>query len=212
MGTKQAIRTIDRSTAATITGRSNAHPGVVTSPVRRARSVDRTHVIALGPTSQPVKTVRLHPGNRERLRAIRLRALRDAPDAFGTTFDEAEAESLESWERQREQLATFVATAGGCDTGLARGARHDHVSGTGYLLSMWVAPEARRQGIGIDLIDAVLDWARKGRLNRLLLDVAKSNPPARALYTQKGFEPNGACGTLPPPRESVREIQLEMKL
>ena len=109
-----------------------------------------------GARSQPATIERLIAGDGQRLRAIRLRALRDAPDAFGTTVEEAAAEPLESWERQLQQVDAYVATAGGCDLGLARGARHDRWSDTGYLLSMWVAPEVRRQGIGADLVQAVI--------------------------------------------------------
>ena len=80
------------------------------------------------------------------------------------------------------------------------------------LLSMWVAPEARRQGTGAKLIGAVIDWARNENLNRLVLDVAENNLPALALYARAGFVPNGTHGTLPVPRTHIREIQLEMRL
>jgi hypothetical protein len=43
-----------------------------------------------------------------RLRAIRLRALEDAPNAFGTTFDEARLKTLEHWEKQLLELPTFA--------------------------------------------------------------------------------------------------------
>jgi GNAT superfamily N-acetyltransferase len=161
---------------------------------------------------QPATIERLSAGDGGRLRAIRLRALRDAPDAFGTTLDEATSQPPESWELQLNQLVTFVAAASGCDAGIVRGALHDRFNDTGYLLSMWVAPETRRQGIGSALIDAVVDWARTEGLNYLLLDVAEMNAPAIGLYTRKGFVPNGAFSTLPPPREHVREIQMAMKL
>ena len=155
---------------------------------------------------------RLTAGDGERLRAIRLRALHEAADAFGTTIEEAAVQTPESWERQLEQLATFVATVDGRDVGLARGARHDHLGDTGYLLSMWVAPEVRRRGVGSELIGAVVDWAKSEELSRLILDVAEGNAPAVALYLHKGFTPNGGVGTLPPPRQHIREIQLELKL
>ena len=163
-------------------------------------------------TSDRFTIERLSAGDGERLRSIRLRALRDAPDAFGTTLAEAEAEPRERWDAQLKQGATFVAVAGGCDMGLARGSHHDHLSDTGYLLSMWVAPEARRQGIAQGLIDAVVDWARTERLRCLLLDVAEQNAAARAVYIRKGFLPNGTFSTLPPPREHIREIQLELRI
>ena len=155
---------------------------------------------------------RLSAGDGERLRAIRLRSLRDAPDSFATTLEEAAGWSPESWNRQLEQHATFVASARGADLGLVRGALHHHLPDSGYLISMWVAPEARRQGVGSALVDAVVQWARTQGLIRLLLDVGEKNAPAIALYTRKGFVPNGDVGTLPPPREHLREIQLVKNL
>ena len=162
--------------------------------------------------SEPWSIEHLTIGDGERLRAIRLRALRDTPDAFGTTLDEAAARPPENWDHQLAQLATFVAAANGCDVGLVRGAPHDNFADAGYLVSMWVAPEVRRRGIGSALIDAVIHWAKTQGLNRLLLDVGDRNTSAIALYTRMGFVPNGEVGTLPPPREHIREVQLVLKL
>ena len=155
---------------------------------------------------------RLTSRDGERLRAIRLRSLQDAPDAFVTTWDEAAALGPESWVRQLEQLATFIASAEGADLGLVRGAIHEQSRDAAYLISMWVAPEARRHGIGSALVDAVVQWARAQGLRRMLLDVAEANAPAIAFYTSEGFVPTGHEGTLPPPRTHVREIQLGMSL
>ena len=155
---------------------------------------------------------RLRAGDGERLRAIRLRSLRDAPDAFATTFEEAAALGPENWNRQPEQLATFVATERGTDLGLVRGALPNHPEGAAYLLSMWVAPEARRQGIGSALVDAIVQWARSQGVTRLLLDVSESNESAIAFYTRTGFVPTGEEGALPPPRDHIREIQMGMSL
>jgi GNAT superfamily N-acetyltransferase len=155
---------------------------------------------------------RLRVGDEGRLRAIRLRALRDAPEAFETTFDEASARPLESWQRQLEELVTFVAVVGDFDVGIVRGARHDDRDDTAYLLSMWVAAEARRQGIGSALIDAVVGWAKELGFTRLLLDVGEANAAAMALYSQKGFVPTGIVGRLPPPRAHVHEIQMALPL
>jgi GNAT superfamily N-acetyltransferase len=161
---------------------------------------------------RPVLIERLAAGAGDRLRAIRLRALKDAPEAFGSTFAEAVSRPPESWERQLEQLATFVATSRGCDLGLVRGAFHDQMKDTGYLISMWVAPEARRLGVGSDLVDAVSEWARTQGLDRLLLDAAETNTAAITFYARKGFVPNGVLGKLPPPREHIREIQMALPL
>ena len=105
-----------------------------------------------------------------------------------------------------------MATVDGRDLGLARGLPHEHVPGAGYLISMWVAPEARGQGIGSALVDAVVHWARTQGMTRLLLDVADQNAPAVALYTRKGFLPTGETGPLSPTRSHIREIQLALPL
>ena len=57
-----------------------------------------------------------------RLRAIRLIALQDAPQAFETTFQTAVAFPPESWQRQLQNLPTFVAVVDGVDSGMVRGA------------------------------------------------------------------------------------------
>ena len=147
-----------------------------------------------------------------RLRTIRLRALLDAPDAFGSTFEEAVARPEESWSQQVLKLPTFVAVIDGLDVGMVRCERHETNVETAWLISMWVAPDVRRLGVGGALVDAVIEWARSNGINRLLLDVADRNPPAVALYARKGFQPNGEVSTLPPPREHVREHRRELRL
>ena len=57
----------------------------------------------------------------------------------------------------------------------------------------------------VGLIEALIDWARTAGHDRLLLDVADTNLPAVRLYERMGFEPTGAVGSLPPPREHIRE-------
>jgi len=160
-----------------------------------------------------VRLDRLTPQEGPRLRAIRLRALLDAPEAFGSTFEEATAWPAERWSKQLVELTTLVAVSEkGLDVGLVRCAREEARIETAWLISMWVAPEVRRTGVGGVLVDAVIDWARSNGVNRLLLDVADNNVPAVALYARKGFEPNGEVSTLPPPREHIREHQRELRL
>src|SRR5690348_16533658 len=120
-----------------------------------------------------MQIVRLMVGDEQRLRAIRLRALADAPDAFGATFEEANALSVGDWREQLEQLTTFVATSGDGDIGIARGLRHPDRENTAYLMTMWVAPEFRRQGVGAALIDFIVEWAKSEEFGRIVLKVVE---------------------------------------
>jgi len=147
-----------------------------------------------------------------RWRDIRLAALRDAPDAFGSTLVDAETRSLKFWSKQLEQLPTFVAVLDGVDAGVARGARDTETSDTAFLLSMWVAPTARGRGLGGALISAVTNWAIAQGLSRLVLDVADINAPAIVLYKRKGFVATGETGALPVPREHITEHRMAMNL
>jgi GNAT superfamily N-acetyltransferase len=147
-----------------------------------------------------------------RLRAIRLRALQDAPDAFSSTLEEAAARPPDDWSRQLLELPTFLAVSNGLDVGMVRCARDGTSIGTAWLISMWVAPEVRRKGVGAALVDAVIAWARSNDVTRLLLDVADQNTSAIALYARKGFARNEVVAAFPPPREHIREHQWELRL
>ena len=157
---------------------------------------------------------RVEPGEWERVRSIRLRALADSPDAFGTTLAEDTARPLREWRARLESpgSATFIATADGRDAGIAFGRSYDEVEGAAGLFGMWVAPEARRTGVAGALVAAVVSWARTEGYARLLLDVADTNLPAVRFYESRGFAPTGTTGTLPPPREHVLEHQRALRL
>ena len=161
-----------------------------------------------------IRFEQLGPDEGPRLRAIRLRALQDAPDAFGTTFEQASAHSDEVWARQVVELPTFVIVYedDGRDVAMVRCARDPDQTDTAWLISMWVAPEMRRARAGGALVDRVVDWARANGISRLVVDVADLNRPAVALYEAKGFVPNGKVGSLPPPRQHIREHQRELRL
>jgi ribosomal protein S18 acetylase RimI-like enzyme len=159
-----------------------------------------------------IKIEHLSTGAEERLRAIRLRALAEAPDAFASTFEDASKLPFEAWQHQLATMATFVAVARDRDVGIVRGARHTERNDTAYLCSMWVAPEMRGRGIAAALIDSIVAWAMAEGFARLILDVSETNAAAAALYVKKGFVANGIRGTLPPPREHFHEFQMEMKL
>jgi GNAT superfamily N-acetyltransferase len=103
---------------------------------------------------------RLRPGETERLRQIRLAALKDAPDAFGSTYQEAIVWPNDRWQQQLRQLPSFLAVVDGVDCGMVRSCPHPQQAHAAYLISMWVAPHVRRIGVGVALMDVVLDWAK----------------------------------------------------
>jgi hypothetical protein len=147
-----------------------------------------------------------------RLRSIRLRALQDAPDAFGTTFEQASANFDEVWARQVVELPTFVAVENGQDVAMVRCARDQPQRRYGlaslYVGGTRVPPSARWRRAG----RPCADLARANDISRLLMDVADLNAPAIALYEAKGFMPNGKSGSMPSPRQHILEHQRELRL
>ena len=159
---------------------------------------------------------RVGPDAWQRFRAVRLRALADSPDAFGTLLAEDEARPLSDWRARLDirENANFLATAPGGDIGIVVGTPWDSdgIERAAGLFAMWVAPEARGTGVGGALVDAVIAWARDGEFDRIVLDVADTNSAAIALYASRGFVPTGRTGTLDPPREHVLEHERALEL
>ena len=155
---------------------------------------------------------RLNSKNWKQFRTIRLQALEDSPDAFGSTLEKERQYSDDIWINRlsRTDVATFVATAEeGSDVGLVTAAPYDQFLG---LYSMWVSPQARKSGVGGALVDELIQWATQQNHTRILLDVADQNTAAIAFYDSRGFKPTGVVGTLPSPREHITEHQRELLL
>ncbi|MBY6204986.1 GNAT family N-acetyltransferase [Halomonas denitrificans] len=75
----------------------------------------------------------------------------------------------------------------------------------GELKSMFVADEARGQGVGRALLDHLVDVARGKGMTRLSLETGTSDyfDAARALYARNGFETCEPFADLPPHDDSV---------
>lgn len=149
------------------------------------------------------------------MRALRLRALADAPMAFGSTLAREQAFAEEVWHERAQRGAagvdnvTFVAERGGrwlgIVTGLARDSDVPH-DPRPELVAMFVCPGARGRGLGGALVDAVVGWARERRAAGLTLWVTATNTRALALYTRHGFRRTGESKPLDhsPALESIR--------
>lgn len=150
----------------------------------------------------------------ERVRAVRLHALEDAPDAFWTTLEEDLARPPESWRTRLAgaDAATFVATWQGEDVGLVTGAQYIGRDRTAGLFGMWTTPERRGCGVATELVEAVVGWARSAGYERVLLDVGDTNAAAIRLYERMGFTPTGVRSTFPAPRTHIREHERELLL
>ncbi len=122
------------------------------------------------------------------MRDIRLEGLRDAPDAFGSTYARDAAFEPAEWHRRATRDGSFFAFIPSLDVpaGLAGGYEEEE-PGVIELISMFVRPQARGHGVGEALVDAVAAWARNREAASLHLWVTESNKPALRLYERCGF-------------------------
>jgi RimJ/RimL family protein N-acetyltransferase len=152
------------------------------------------------PSDDPPRAVVLRtlgPDDAAAYRELRLQALQDTPSAFASSYQE---------ERERDPAATLERLRGGPDAATFGAIQEGRLVGTSaifrlarlkerhkaYLVGMYVAPTARRRGLGRALVAAVLDQARgMPGLRQVLLGVEAGNAPARALYEGFGFEAFG---------------------
>jgi len=129
-------------------------------------------------------------------KAVRLRALQDAPHAFGSNYAKesqfADSEWLARVQRMNgESGAGFLAIDGETTCGIA-GAFLDQKDPTrAHLISMWTASTHRQQGIGRLLVKEVLNWAHRRNARTLLLMVTSNNEPAIRFYERLGFSRTG---------------------
>lgn len=140
-----------------------------------------------------VRTAR--PGEWRRVRHLRLRALADSRDAFGSTFERERAHKrrdwlawISGWESAINRLV--VAVDGDEWIGMAVGSRTGDDE-CAHLYAMWVEPRARRTGVGRRLVDAVLAWAGAEGATEIELGVTASNPGAVRFYERLGFADTG---------------------
>jgi RimJ/RimL family protein N-acetyltransferase len=126
-------------------------------------------------------------------RRLRLEALRESPDAFSSTLAEWQgpADTEQRW-RSRLTDVPFnaIAYVNGEAAGMVSATSPNDV-GTTELISMWVAPAARGQGVGDALVEAVIRWAGRHRIGAVRLEVVEDNLRARAFYERCGFVDQG---------------------
>ena len=136
---------------------------------------------------------RLEPDDWLTMREVRLAALADSPDAFGSTTAREIAFPEAEWRRRISSSPPFVAWQGDEPVGLVGVKQVDTTNADEWeLIGMWVRPDARGGRVADELVSAVIDAVKAEHADCLTLWVADGNARARGFYTRFGFEPTGA--------------------
>ncbi|MDR3370171.1 GNAT family N-acetyltransferase [Rhodoferax sp.] len=140
-------------------------------------------------------TVRLTPGDASAYRALMLQAYAQHPQAFTSSVAERAALPLIWWEQRLSDASRaaevvlgvrrddHLVAAVGLGFDVREKARHKAT-----LFGMYVAPNARQQGLGAALVQRALACARSRVDVKLVqLTVTEGNHAAQALYERHGF-------------------------
>jgi GNAT superfamily N-acetyltransferase len=130
------------------------------------------------------------------MREIRLQALRDAPDAFASTYAREIAFEPAEWHRRAIRDGSFLAYLRNGELAGLAGAFEEE-PGVVELISMFVRPQARGHRVGEALVDAVVAWARNRNAASVHLWVTETNKPALRLYERCGFAATSERQPLP---------------
>ncbi len=154
------------------------------------------------PLAADVTVRRVRADDWQRIRALRLQALRDpmAPVAFLESVEQAAARPDEEWRARAAEGSggQFVAERGEALIGsLAVIVRQAGVpdyfervpdADLPTVVGVYVAPSARGAGVIDALLAAAIGWARSRGYRELALDVHETNLPAIGAYRRAGFE------------------------
>jgi GNAT superfamily N-acetyltransferase len=149
-------------------------------------------------------------GDEATLRAVRIEALTDAPEAFGSTLERELARTLEDWGRWMSPGSVFVLYDEDTARGLVAGAAREDDASVVQLMAMWVHPSLRGTGAAGALVAALVAWAGAQGAREVQLRVVKANARARRLYERHGFRQFGS--EIVRPRDGVIELEMRKSL
>jgi ribosomal protein S18 acetylase RimI-like enzyme len=140
------------------------------------------------------------------VRALRIEALTDAPEAFGSTLKRELARTPSDWQRWFSPGTVFFLLVDEVPRGMACGVPDKVEPEVGHLLAMWVHLNFRGAGAANELVATLKQWALDSGKRELRLQVAERNARARRCYERAGFQLTGKSGFL----ESTGEPDVQM--
>lgn len=158
------------------------------------------------------------------MKDVRLRALKDAPYAFGgtETFDEESVLPDSHWHelaaevggqvpKWRDRCVSYVLLDGLDACGTASCFLCPRVARRAYFAAAWIDSRYRRRGHGRRLVETAIAWATAHGADHLRLWVDDTNPGAAMFYKALGFVPTGESRPVSS-KSTDRESSYELRL
>ena len=125
--------------------------------------------------------------NWEELKTVRLASLRESPEAFSASYEVASGLSEAQWKSRasgKEGCSYYIAKNESSLIGIIGGS---YKTGEYELISLWVSPSQRENGIAKMLVYKIVQHAKNLKRSHIFLEVLSSNFTACKLYEQCGF-------------------------
>jgi len=141
---------------------------------------------------------KLLPTDSKQYREVRLDALKNFPENFGSSYEEESAIPKLAFEINVEQGANDKFIVGAFDSetligicGFAQESRIK-IKHRGLIIQMYIKPQYQGQKLGLQLLQTTIDEAFKiPDIQQLVLGVITTNEGAKKLYEQAGFKEFG---------------------
>jgi GNAT superfamily N-acetyltransferase len=146
-------------------------------------------------------------GDEAILREVRLQALSNDPNAFGSTYEREVARTTADWQGWMSPGVAFILCESAGARGMVAGLRDEADPAVVHLMAMWVHPMTRGSGGADQLVEAVIAWARSEGAKLVRLKVIQGNNRARGFYERMGFRPTGQEDLRQ--RDARIEVQME---
>ncbi len=140
---------------------------------------------------------RIAPEQPERLKRLRLRALKDSPACFLSERVTEQQYPDERWAAEFERGDWYAGVIGRHDVSLIGVTREpDMPESERYIEYMWVAERFRQRGIGRYMLQDLLEVLRVSGVKVVYLWVLDGNVAAAQLYKKVGFDFTGVVQPL----------------
>lgn len=135
----------------------------------------------------------LSPLDVELYKSIRLEALKEDPQAFGSSYEKESAFSEEQWKERIENRDNCIIVAKEADTSIGMIGYHLKDEGkNAHLWGMFVSKKYRGKGIGKQLMQQIVEKAKRVKSVEVVsLDVNPEQTSAVKLYESMGFVKSG---------------------
>lgn len=150
----------------------------------------------------------LAPVDWRALRAARLQALLDSPDAFTSSYAHESRWKESDWRGTFAAATWIVARETESVVGLARSVGEPQLPSACHVESIWVAPTHRRHGVLRHLLHALAGIERRMGVTDLLIWVLEDNHNAQRAYEALGFRSTGERQYLPAVGRFERRLRL----